>query len=86
MDYDKLKPEDMVLVDLEGNKVEGKVQPLFGHPPTHVELYKAFAQIGGVVHTHSSYAASWARQGAEHSCYGTTRRLQSTGRCPACAT
>ena len=71
VDYDKLKPEDMVVVDLEGNKVEGKYNPS-SDTPTHIELYKAFTDIGGIVHTHSSYATSWAQAGRDIPCYGTT--------------
>lgn len=65
VDYDKLTPDDMVLVDLEGKKVEGKYNPS-SDTATHVELYKAYNEIGGVVHTHSSYATSWAH-GKKHS-------------------
>lgn len=71
IDYDKLKPDDMVVVDLNGNKVEGKYNPS-SDTATHVELYKAFPQIGGIVHTHSSYATSWAQAGRSIPCYGTT--------------
>lgn len=71
VDYDKLRPEDMVLVDLNGKKVEGDYNPS-SDTPTHVELYKAFAKIGGIVHTHSSYATSWAQAGRDIPCYGTT--------------
>lgn len=71
VDYDKLKPEDMVLVDLEGNVVEGHYNPS-SDTPTHVELYKAFSKIGGIVHTHSSWATSWAQAGRGIPCYGTT--------------
>ena len=53
--YEKLKPEDMVIMDLNGNKIEGKYNPS-SDTPTHIELYKAFPEIGGIVHTHSSYA------------------------------
>ena len=53
VDYDLLTPDDMVVVDLNGNKVEGKYNPS-SDTATHVELYKAFPNIGGVVHTHSS--------------------------------
>ena len=60
VEYDKLTPEDMVVVDLDGKKVEGRYNPS-SDTATHVELYKAFPQIGGVVHTHSSYATSWAQ-------------------------
>ncbi len=71
IDYDKLRPEDMVVVDLDGNKVEGKYNPS-SDTATHVELYKAFKEIGGIVHTHSSYATSWAQAGRSIPCYGTT--------------
>ena len=62
VDYDLLTPDDMVVVDLNGNKVEGKYNPS-SDTATHVELYKAFPNIGGVVHTHSSWATSWAQAG-----------------------
>lgn len=71
VEYDKLTPEDMVVVDLEGNKVEGRYNPS-SDTATHVELYKAFTEIGGIVHTHSSYATSWAQAGRDIPCYGTT--------------
>ena len=71
VEYDRLQPEDMVVMDLEGNKVEGKYNPS-SDTATHLELYKAFPEIGGVVHTHSSYATSWAQAGRGISCYGTT--------------
>jgi Ribulose-5-phosphate 4-epimerase and related epimerases and aldolases len=71
IDYDELKPEDMVLVDLDGNKVEGRYKPS-SDTATHMELYKAFPDIGGIVHTHSSWATSWAQAGRAIPCYGTT--------------
>lgn len=71
VEYDLLKPEDMVVVDLDGKKVEGKYNPS-SDTATHAELYKAFSEIGGVVHTHSSYATSWAQAGRDIPCYGTT--------------
>lgn len=71
VDYDKLSPEDMVVMDLDGNKVEGRYNPS-SDTATHLELYKAFPQIGGVVHTHSSYATSFAQAGRDIPCYGTT--------------
>ena len=71
VDYDKLTPEDMVIMDLEGNKIEGKYNPS-SDTPTHIELYKAFPKIGGVVHTHSPWATSWAQAGRGIPCYGTT--------------
>ena len=71
VEYDGMKPEDMVVMDLEGNRVEGNYKPS-SDTPTHLELYKAFPGIGGVVHTHSSYATSWAQAGRDIPCYGTT--------------
>ena len=71
VDYDKLTPEDMVIVDLEGNVVEGHYKPS-SDTATHVEIYKAFPKVGGVVHTHSPYATSWAQAGRSIPCYGTT--------------
>ena len=71
VDYDKLTPDDIVLMDLEGNKVEGRLNPS-SDTPTHLEIYRAFKSVGGVVHTHSSYATSWAQSGRNIPCYGTT--------------
>lgn len=69
--YEELRPEDMVIVDLDGNVVEGKYRPS-SDTATHAELYKAFSKIGGVVHTHSPWATSWAQAGRDIPCYGTT--------------
>lgn len=71
VDYELLKVDDMVIVDLEGNKIEGEYKPS-SDTPTHLELYKAFPEIGGVVHTHSPWATSWAQAGRSIPCYGTT--------------
>ena len=71
VDYEKLTADDMVVMDLDGNKVEGDFNPS-SDTPTHLELYKAFSEIGGVVHTHSSYATSFAQAGRDIPCYGTT--------------
>ena len=71
VDYDSLRPEDMVVMSLEGEKVEGDLNPS-SDTATHLELYKAFWEIGGVVHTHSSMATAWAQAGRELPCYGTT--------------
>ncbi len=71
VDYDKMKADDMVVVDLNGNIVEGILRPS-SDTPTHIELYKAFPKIGGVVHTHSSWATSWAEAARGIPCYGTT--------------
>lgn len=69
--YDTMKAEDMVVVDLEGKVVEGHYKPS-SDTPTHVVLYNSFPNIGGVVHTHSSWATSWAQAGRDIPCYGTT--------------
>ena len=62
--YDVMKASDMVVVDLNGNVVDGDLNPS-SDTPTHIELYKAFPQIGGVVHTHSTYATAWAQAGKD---------------------
>ena len=81
VDYDKLTPEDMVIMDLEGNKIEGRYNPS-SDTPTHIELYKAFPKIGGVVHTHSPWATSWAQAGRGIPCYGTTHADYMYGEIP----
>lgn len=79
--YEELRAEDMVVLDLEGNRVEGRYQPS-SDTPTHLELYKAFPGIGGVVHTHSSWATSWAQAGRGIPCYGTTHADYFYGEVP----
>ena len=69
--YDDMKPSDMVVVDLEGNVVEGDLRPS-SDTPTHLVLYKAFPEIGGVVHTHSTFATAWAQAGRDIPSLGTT--------------
>ena len=69
--YDKLKPEHMVVTDLNGKVVEGMLKPS-SDLPTHIELYKAFPKIGGVAHTHSESATSWAQACTPIPCFGTT--------------
>ncbi len=71
VDYEKLTPDMLVVMDLSGNKIEGDLNPS-SDTPTHIELYKAFQDIGGIVHTHSSWATSWAQSGRSIPCYGTT--------------
>ena len=71
VDYDIMKFDDMVVLDLEGNKKEGKYKPS-SDTATHIELYKAFSEIGAVVHTHSSYATSWAQARKDIKAFGTT--------------
>ena len=81
VDYDKLTPEDMVVMDLEGNRVEGHYNPS-SDTATHLEIYKAFPKIGGIVHTHSSWATSWAQAGRDIPCYGTTHADYIYGEVP----
>ena len=81
VDYDKLTPDDMVIMDLEGNKIEGRYNPS-SDTPTHLELYRAFPKIGGVVHTHSPWATSWAQAGRGIPCYGTTHADYMYGEIP----
>lgn len=81
VDYDLLKPEDMVVMDLNGNRVEGTMNPS-SDTPTHVELYKAFPEIGGIVHTHSPHATAWAQAGRGLPCYGTTHADYFYGEIP----
>ena len=81
VEYETMTADDMVVVDLEGNRVEGKLKPS-SDTATHVELYKAFPNIGGVVHTHSSYATSWAQSGRSIPCYGTTHADYYYGEVP----
>ena len=81
VEYDLLKPEDMVVMDLEGNKIEGKYKPS-SDTPTHIELYKAFKDIGGIVHTHSPWATSFAQAKKSIPCYGTTHADYFYGEIP----
>lgn len=69
--YERLKAEDLVVTNLEGGTVEGGLRPS-SDLPTHAALYRAFPAIGGVVHTHSSYATAWAQAALEIPCLGTT--------------
>ena len=69
--YDTMKPDDMVVVDLCGNIVEGTLNPS-SDTPTHLELYKAYPEIGGVVHTHSRWATVFAQAGMDIPALGTT--------------
>src|SRR2546429_1785156 len=69
--YEKLKAEDMVVSDLQGKIIEGDYRPS-SDLPTHLVLYRAFPQIGGVVHTHSEYATAWAQARRPIPCFGTT--------------
>ncbi len=69
--YDTMRPKDLVIVDLDGKSVEGDLRPS-ADLPTHLVLYKSFASIGGVAHTHSRSATSWAQAQREIPCFGTT--------------
>ncbi len=69
--YDEMKASDMVVLDLEGNKVEGDMRPS-SDTPTHIALYNKYPVIGGVVHTHSRWATTWAQAGMSIPPYGTT--------------
>ena len=71
VEYEELTPEKLVVVDLHGSVVEGDLNPS-SDTKTHIELYKAFPQLGGIVHTHSPYAVAWAQAGKDIPCYGTT--------------
>ena len=69
--YNNMKLEDMVVVDLDGNIIEGELRPS-SDTSTHIELYKKYPSIGGIVHTHSTYATSWAQAKRDIPSYGTT--------------
>jgi L-ribulose-5-phosphate 4-epimerase len=71
VDYDKMKPSDLVVTDMDGKIVEGTLRPS-SDLPTHLVLYKAFSAIGGVAHTHSEYATAWAQARRAIPCFGTT--------------
>lgn len=79
--YKKMKPEDMVVLDPEGNIVEGKFKPSTDSP-THVLLYSTYPLIGGVVHTHSAYATAWAQAGRDIPPFGTTHADHYYGEVP----
>ena len=81
VDYEKMKAEDMVVVDLNGKRVEGKLNPS-SDTPTHVELYKAFSKIGGISHSHSEYATIFAQASIEIPCFGTTHADHFNGPVP----
>lgn len=79
--YEQLEPADMVVVDLQGNRVEGRYHPS-SDTPTHLELYKQYPQIGGIVHTHSPQATAWAQAGRGIPLYGTTHADYFYGEIP----
>lgn len=79
--YEAMKPEHMVVLDLEGNKVEGDLKPS-SDTPTHLVLYRAFPEVGGIVHTHSSWATSFAQAGKGIPALGTTHADYFYGEIP----
>lgn len=79
--YEKMQPEDMVVMDLDGVQVEGRLRPS-SDTATHLELYKAFPEVGGIVHTHSRWATAWAQAGRAIPCYGTTQADYFYGEIP----
>lgn len=81
VEYDKLTPDNMVVLDLKGNTVEAGYNPS-SDTATHLELYNRFPNIGGIVHTHSSWATSWAQAGRGIPCYGTTHADYLYGQVP----
>ena len=81
VDYEELTPEDMVVLDLNGNKIEGKYKPS-SDTQTHLELYKKYPDIGGIVHTHSPEAVAWAQAGRDIPLYGTTHADYFLGAIP----
>ena len=81
VEYDQLTPDDMVVVDLDGKRVEGRYNPSSDTEP-HRILYKAFPKAAGIVHTHSPWATSWAQAGRGIPCYGTTHADYMYGTIP----
>jgi L-ribulose-5-phosphate 4-epimerase len=81
VDYESMTAADMVVVDLDGNVLDGKLRPS-SDTPTHLELYRAFPSIGGVVHTHSTYATMFAQACREIPCLGTTHADHFNGPVP----
>jgi L-ribulose-5-phosphate 4-epimerase len=79
--YNNMKPQDMVVVDLDGKVVEGNLKPS-SDTPTHIELYKAFKEIGGIVHTHSTWATIWSQAGKSIPALGTTHADYFYGEIP----
>ena len=81
IDYDELTPDKLVVLDLEGNKVEGDLNPS-SDTPTHLELYRQFEGVGGVCHTHSTHATIWAQACRGIPCLGTTHADYFYGEVP----
>ncbi len=83
--YEKMKPEHLVITDLQGKIFEGDLRPL-SDLPTHLVLYRAFLEIGGIAHTHSEYATSWAQARKPIPCFGTTHADYFHGPVPVTST
>ena len=81
VEYEEMSAQDMVVVDLEGNVIEGRYKPS-SDTPTHIELYQSFPKIGGIVHTHSTYATSFAQARKGIAPYGTTHADYFYGEIP----
>jgi len=81
VDYSKMKPGDMVVMSLDGEKVEGELNPS-SDTPTHLELYRRFTDIGGVAHTHSTFAVAFAQAAKDIPLYGTTHADFAYGSIP----
>lgn len=81
VNYDTMRVDDMVVVNLEGKVVEGKLKPS-SDTPTHVVLYRSFPEVGGIVHTHSTYATAWAQAGLDIPNIGTTHADYFAGDIP----
>lgn len=81
VDYEVMKASDMVVVDLDGNVIEGNLKPS-SDTDTHIELYKKYPEIGAIVHTHSSHAVMWAQAGKDLTAYGTTHADYFYGNIP----
>lgn len=79
--YDELTTDDIVVLDLDGNRIEGELNPS-SDTATHLELYRNFPEIGGVCHTHSTYATIWAQAKKEIPCFGTTHADNFYGTVP----
>ena len=79
--YTSMRPEDIVVLDIEGNRVAGELRPSTD-TPTHIELYRGFPEIGGVVHAHSTYATAFAQARVAIACLGTTHADHFNGPIP----
>ncbi len=81
VEYDTMTPDDIVVLTLDGKQVEGVLRPS-SDTPTHLALYRAFAGVGGIAHTHSTWATTWAQAGRGIPCYGTTHADHFYGEIP----